>query len=60
MNNDYLKEWINYLKVNKNFSEHTFNSYGRDVKEYLNRGCNVDPATGNSHIYWDNGRLFGS
>ena len=41
MNNDYLKEWINYLKVNKNFSEHTFNSYGHDVKEYLNH-CHVN------------------
>ncbi len=35
MTYDYLKEWINYLEVNKNYSEHTCESYLRDLKEFL-------------------------
>ena len=34
MTNDYLNEWIHHLEINKNYSEHTFQSYGRDLKEY--------------------------
>ena len=31
MTNDYLNEWLHHLEINKNFSEHTFQSYGRDL-----------------------------
>ena len=34
MTNDYLNEWLHHLEINKNYSEHTFQSYGRDLKEY--------------------------
>ena len=34
MTNDYLNEWLHHLEINKNYSEHTFQSYGRDFKEY--------------------------
>ena len=35
MTNDHLNEWLHHLEINKNYSEHTFQSYGRDLKEYL-------------------------
>ena len=35
MTNDYLNEWLHHLVINKNYSEHTFQSYGIDLKEYL-------------------------
>ena len=41
MTNDYLNEWLHHLEINKNYSEHTFQSYGRDLKEYL-RYCKIN------------------
>ena len=41
MTNDYLNEWLHHLEINKNYSEHTFQSYGRDLKEYL-KYCKIN------------------
>ena len=41
MTNDYLNEWLRHLEINKNYSEHTFQSYGRDLKEYL-KYCKIN------------------
>ena len=41
MTNDYLNEWLNHLEINKNYSEHTFQSYGRDLKQYQIY-CNIN------------------
>ena len=41
MINDYLNEWLHHLEINKNYSEHTFQSYGRDLKEYL-KYCKIN------------------
>ena len=41
MTNDYLNEWLHHLEINKNYSEHTFKSYGRDLKEYL-KYCKIN------------------
>ena len=41
MTNDYLNNWLNYLEINKNYSEHTFQSYVRDLKQYQIY-CNIN------------------
>ena len=41
MTNDHLNEWLHHLEINKNYSEHTFKSYGRDLKEYL-KYCKIN------------------
>ena len=41
MTNDHLNEWLHHLEINKNYSEHTFQSYGRDLKEYL-KYCKIN------------------
>ena len=41
MTNDYLNNWLNHLEINKNYSEHTFQSYGRDLKQYQIY-CNIN------------------
>ena len=41
MTNDYLNNWLNHLEINKNYSEHTFQSYLRDLKQYQIY-CNIN------------------
>ena len=31
-----LKEYLNYLKYNKNYSDNTLVNYEEDIEEYLN------------------------
>ena len=46
MINVYLNEWINFLKKNLNYSPHTYSSYRRDIKDFLNF-CSKNDLNGN-------------
>ena len=42
INNNDLTEYINYLRVNRNYSDYTLLNYENDIKEYLlflNKEC---------------------
>ncbi|MDZ4711845.1 MAG: tyrosine-type recombinase/integrase [bacterium] len=51
--NEYLSEYLNYIKVNRNYSRHTYRSYETDLKqfgEYILTSSNI---SGNEKFSFD-------